>query len=130
MRHIWGCGTAGCRGTDVQLALHPEHPLALTTVLTTLERLLSKGILKREREGKAYRYFALLSEEDLQQRIVEGVMDKLIAQFPKAVAAYFAQQDNAPHGEGQEALLELARRVERAEVGMEKDTPTEEKDGS
>jgi len=130
MRHIWGCGTAGCQGTDVQRALDHEHPLALTTVLTTLERLLSKGILRREREGKAYRYFALLSEDDLQRRIVEGVMDKLIAQFPKAVAAYFAQQDTNPQGEGQEALLELARRVERADVRTGSDAIQEETDGS
>ena len=92
MRHIWHCGERGCLGAEMQEILSRERPLALTTVLTTLERLRDKGILAREREGKAYRYRAALSEEQLQQRIVEGVLGDLIAQFPKAVATYFTQQ--------------------------------------
>jgi len=113
MRHIWACGSEGCQGTEVQRALNPDHPLALTTVLTTLDRLLAKGIVRRDREGKAYRYWAMLSEEQLQQRIVDGVMDRLIAQFPKAVAAYFAQQGLATD-ENTSDLSDLARRVEAA----------------
>lgn len=96
MRHIWPCGAAGCLAAEVQKALKAERPLALTTILTTLDRLHDKGILVREREGKAYRYRAALSEAELQQRIVNGVLGELIAQFPQAVAAYFAQQ--APNG--------------------------------
>lgn len=110
MRYIWACSPEGCQGTDVQRALEPEHPSALTTILTTLDRLLTKGIVRREREGKAYRYWAVYSEEQLQQRIVEGVMDRLIAQFPKAVAAYFAQQGRAGD-ETESDLSDLARRV-------------------
>ncbi len=113
MRHIWRCATSGCRGSEVQRALNTDHPVAITTILTTLDRLLAKGILRREREGKAYRYWAVLSEEQLQQRIVEGVMDRLIARFPKAVAAYFAQQDLSA-GADEEALSALAVRVEEA----------------
>lgn len=113
MRHVWACGPHGCQGMDVQRALNPEHPLALTTVLTTLDRLLAKGIVQREREGKAYRYRPLLSEEQLQQRIVDGVMDRLIAQFPKAVAAYFAQQ-GAAQDENADDLSDLVQRVESA----------------
>lgn len=116
MRHVWACGTDGCQGTDVQRALEPEHPSALTTVLTTLDRLLNKGIVRREREGKAYRYWAVFSEEQLQQRIVEGVMDRLIAQFPGAVAAYFAQQRVPARGSDTD-FGDLAHRVEAAGAG-------------
>lgn len=126
MRHIWACGGAGCQGGDVQRALDSDRPVALTTVLTTLDRLLAKGILRREREGKAYRYWPLLTEAELQQRIVEGVLDRLIAQFPKAVAAYFAQQGD-PEAEGGD-LAELARRVEAA--GSEEDRRSLEQEGS
>jgi len=112
MRHIWSCGDTGCLGGDVQAALEEERPVALTTVLTTLDRLLAKGILRRARDGKAYRYWALLSEEQLQQRIVDGMLDRLIAQFPKAVAAYFAQQPAVPSEAAPDALSTLARRVE------------------
>jgi predicted transcriptional regulator len=113
MRHLWACGSEGCHGTEVQRALEPEHPLALTTILTTLDRLLAKGIVRRERGGKAYLYWAVFSEDQLQQRIVEGIMERLIAQFPKAVAAYFAQQGQVGEA-AQSELHDLVRRVEAA----------------
>lgn len=111
MRLIWDCGEVGCLGLEVQRAQAPNHPVALTTVLTTLDRLLDKGILRREREGKAYRYWAALSEDELQRRIVGGVLDRLIAQFPRAVAAYFVQQKSAKDV----SLLELVQQLQTAD---------------
>ena len=114
MRHVWACGATGCLGAELQEALESHHAVALSTVLTTLERLRDKGILTREREGKAYRYWALLSEEELQRRIVEGVLGDLISQFPQAVAAYFSQQGltDASKTDEKITLDELARRLE------------------
>lgn len=112
MRHIWNCGTEGCQGADVQQALDKERPVALTTILTTLDRLRDKGIIRRERQGKAFRYWHVLSEEQLQERIVTGVMDRLIAQFPKAVATYFAQQGPTGEETSSASLSDLARQVE------------------
>ena len=94
MRHVWGYSKDGCLAAEVHQALDLERPLALTTVLTTLDRLYDKGIVRREREGKAYRYRAVVTELELEQRIVEGVINNLIAQFPKAVATYFSQAEN------------------------------------
>lgn len=113
MRHIWACGPTGCQAADVQRALQDEHPSALTTILTTLDRLLTKGIVRRERDGKAYRYWAIYSEGQLQQRIVAGVMDRLMAQFPQAVAAYFAQQALSSETTAN-TLNDLTRRVQAA----------------
>jgi predicted transcriptional regulator len=115
MRHIWPCGESGCLATEVQQGLEQVRPIALTTVLTTLDRLHDKGILLRVKEGKAYRYRAALTEEQLQQRIVEGVLGDLISQFPKAVATYFAQQGLVPETQDKEEtehLRELASRLE------------------
>jgi len=114
MQHLWACAHHGCLGADVQQTLERVRPLALTTILTTLDRLCKKGILRREREGKAYRYWAAVSEEQLQQRIVEGVLSNLIAQFPRAVAAYFARREDGGEAAGgdQETLADLSRRIE------------------
>ena len=114
MQHIWACPHDGCLAVDVQQALDRVRPLALTTILTTLDRLCTKEILRRERVGKAYRYWAMVSEEKLQQRIVEGVLSNLIDRFPQAVAAYFAHREN-PETSGSsdgKKLAELAQRVE------------------
>lgn len=119
MQYIWACPHDGCLAADVQQALERVRPLALTTILTTLDRLCKKGILRRERMGKAYRYWATVSEEQLQQRIVEGVLSNLIAQFPQAVAAYFAQREDtgAAENRDQERLVDLAQRVEAMKSG-------------
>lgn len=121
MRYIWAHAKDGCLASEVQRNLQQERPIALTTVLTTLDRLYDKGILRREREGKAYRYRAAVTEEQLQQRIVEGVLGDLIAHFPKAVAAYFAQQGLADVAgtDQQEALAELARHLEAARTSQQ-----------
>ncbi len=113
MRCIWDTKEAGVSGGDVQEQIERDHPTALTTVLTTLDRLREKGIVRRERDGKSYLYWANVSEEELQQRIVGGVLDRLITQFPRAVAAYFAQE-GADGGETDKGatLTELARRIE------------------
>jgi predicted transcriptional regulator len=115
MKRVWGSGEAGVLAGDVQQEIDKEHPIAITTVLTTLDRLRDKGIVQREREGKAYRYWTAVSEEELQQRIVGGVLDRLIAQFPKAVAAYFAQQPSGVKAPDKVELADLARRMEEME---------------
>jgi len=55
-----------------------------------------------------------VNERDLQQRIVEGVLSNLTAQFPKAVAAYFAQQGMDGREENAAGLADLVQRVEAA----------------
>jgi predicted transcriptional regulator len=37
-------------------ALHEDRPLAYTTVMTVMENLYRKGWLRRERDGRAWRY--------------------------------------------------------------------------
>lgn len=106
MRYIWECNEAGCLAVEVQQSLESERPVALTTVLTTLDRLFDKGIVDREREGKAYRYRHAITEANLDQRIVEGVLNGLIARFPDAVATYFSQAEVSSN------LTDLARRME------------------
>ena len=131
MRRVWPCGGHGCLAAEVLKALDTERPLALTTVLTTLDRLKEKGILTREREGKAYRYRAALTEAELQQRIVSGVLGELIAQFPQAVAAYFAQQDPrcAESGEEPANLAALAQRLSEVRAGQPEDSDPGETEG-
>ena len=109
MNQVWTNGEMGYLAADIQSALSVAHNVALTTVLTTLDRLLQKGIVTREREGKAYRYHAAVTERQLEQRIVTGVLNKLIARFPKAVATYFSQADTDANESA--SLDELARSI-------------------
>jgi predicted transcriptional regulator len=90
---------------EVHAALPPEPKIAYTTVKTTMERLASKGILNQEKAGKAYLYRASFTEGELERRIVTETLDKLIEQFPQAVASFFVQ----PSPDITEEKLDLLR---------------------
>ena len=95
---------------EVHAALPPQPKIAYTTVKTTLERLAAKGILAQMREGKAYLYRALLNEEELERRIVAETLDKLIEQFPEAVASFFVRPDPKITEEKLELLRDAVER--------------------
>lgn len=48
---------------DVREALRPERDPAYTTVMTVLDKLYRKGVLRRHPVGRAYRYEPVLSRE-------------------------------------------------------------------
>ena len=109
MRHIWRAEGTGCLVSDLQQSMQTEQPMALTTLLTTLDRLFHKGILQRVKEGKAYRYVSAMTEEELEERIVSNVLGNLIERFPKTVATYFAEAGDCDRSR----LSDLASRVQK-----------------
>jgi predicted transcriptional regulator len=96
--------------SDVHGALPAERRVAYTTVKTTLERLADKGILSRAREGKAYLYQAAVSREELERRIVADALDRLVEQFPQAVASFFVRPGSALPAEKLNLLMEAIER--------------------
>lgn len=117
MRRLWDGGPAGCLAVDVQRWIEDAEgrSAAITTVLTTLERLRTKGIVRREADGRAHRFFPAISEADLTQRIVTGILNNLVHQYPQAVATYFAQQEGAGVSLETQALHDLAAQVRAAQ---------------
>jgi predicted transcriptional regulator len=99
---------------DVHLRLPPESRGAYTTVKTTMERLAAKGILSRIKEGKAYHYQAEVTREELERRIVSNALDRLVTQFPDAVASFFVQPDPGVSHEKLALLLEAVERRREA----------------
>jgi predicted transcriptional regulator len=53
--------------------LHEElgGRLAYTTLMTTLDRLYKKGLLRRHKQGKAYFYSPVLSEREYQESLTQ-----------------------------------------------------------
>jgi predicted transcriptional regulator len=75
-----------CTARDVQDGL-AERALATTTVLTVLGRLERKGLVGRERNGRAHRYAAAGTREDhiaaLMRDALDGAPDRgaVLARF-------------------------------------------------
>ena len=59
MNVLWPLGEATVR--DVQQALRPTRPRAYTTIMTILDRLAQKGVVQRQKAGRAWLYRANLS---------------------------------------------------------------------
>lgn len=106
MTVVWSCGPDISVG-DVHAALAEEERGAYTTVKTTMERLAEKGILHQTKAGKAYLYRAALTRAELERRIVSKTLDRLVEQFPDAIASFFVRPDPGVSGD-QLALLEEA----------------------
>lgn len=60
--------------------VQPSFPrLAYTTLMTTLDRLYRKGVLRRFRLGRAFGYEPRCSRDELFGQIVSGHVTKLLA---------------------------------------------------
>jgi predicted transcriptional regulator len=64
MEILWTLGESTVRDVCEQI----ESPRAYTTVMTTLERLFKKGLLTRQKSGRAFRYSPAVSREEWERR--------------------------------------------------------------
>ena len=93
---------------------------AYTTWMTTLDRLYKKGLLKREKEGRAYFYTPSLTREEFERGVAEDVLKGLLGRTDGAEPLLACIVDAV--SESDRALLdELHRLVEekRRELGEE-----------
>jgi len=103
---VWTRGDLAVRDVQSQLA----RPIAYTTVMTTLDRLYKKGVLDRRRAGRAFRYSAALTREQLRASIAGSVLAGLLRSRDAASAPILSNLidsvGDAAHGE------ELLQRLE------------------
>ncbi len=104
---LWTSPT-GATARDVLDAL-PGRDLAATTVLTVLSRLERKGLVIRDRDGRAHRYRAVASREDHVAALMREALDS--AGDRAAALARFADQVDASEAAAlADALDEAVRR--------------------
>ena len=73
MRAIWEIGRGTVR--EIRARLDEENPLAYTTVLTLMDRLHRKGVVRRERRGKAFCYSPLYKADEARRDAVRRVLE-------------------------------------------------------
>lgn len=66
-----------------------EHPVAIHTVITVLNKLVRKGLLRRDRGGDVYEYAARVTEEQFRREVSRRAMEGIMSLGPDAVAASF-----------------------------------------
>jgi predicted transcriptional regulator len=74
MNALWRLGEATVR--EVHAAVASTRPRAYTTIMTILDRLAQKGVVERQKSGRAWVYRAQLSADQARThavvRLVEG----------------------------------------------------------
>ena len=75
MARLWdSSGPVSVR--DVLEDLQRERPIAYTTVMTVLDNLHRTGFVRREKDGRAYKYSATLSREEHTSGLLEQVLSQ------------------------------------------------------
>jgi predicted transcriptional regulator len=72
LRALWTLGDGSVR--DVRQFVDASRPLAYTTIMTVLERLVRKGKLERRKEGRAFVYSPATSRDAVRQVAVRELL--------------------------------------------------------
>lgn len=83
MRRLWQRGTPATVRELVD-ELQQDREIAYTTVMTVLDNLFKKGWLRRELDGRAYRYEPVSSGDEYSAELMRGALDT----SPDHVAAF------------------------------------------
>ncbi|XKF14192.1 BlaI/MecI/CopY family transcriptional regulator [Knoellia locipacati] len=78
MEQLWDLAAQRPEGAsvrDVLETLPAERGLAYTTVMTVLDRLSKKGLVTRERDGRAWRYTPAGTRESLTAETMRASLD-------------------------------------------------------
>jgi predicted transcriptional regulator len=89
MEAVWSLGRSTVR--DVHAVLSEQRDIAYTTVMTTMTRLATKGLLQRDTSGLAHVYRAVIERDDYARSTVGSVLTWLLDRYPEPAAAYLAE---------------------------------------
>jgi predicted transcriptional regulator len=112
---VWQRGTASVR--DIHLAL--DERLAYTTLMTTLDRLFKKGLLTRQKDGRAFCYSPRTTPEELARGLTRRALDGLLGRNPDGVEPLLACIVDAVTEHDRELLDDLDRLIQEKRRALE-----------
>ncbi|MBK9495670.1 MAG: BlaI/MecI/CopY family transcriptional regulator [Xanthomonadales bacterium] len=101
---------------EVVAALSNAQDWQEATIKTLLNRLLNKGAVQAERDGRRYLYSPVLRREDYVRSQSEGLLDRLFGGRLAPLVAQFSEQ----RGLKREDIAELRELLDR----LEDESPT------
>lgn len=97
-----------CTVRDVAQELNVTRPLAYTTVMTVMDRLQQKGVLRREKAGHIWRYSTVHTSHEhaaaVMREVLDGTQDRRAA-----LTSFAAGLDDEARLQLGEALLKLGQ---------------------
>ena len=112
MERMWRCDEISVRELHAEFA--PR--LAYTTVMTTMDRLYKKGMLKRRKVGKAFIYVPALTEQEYQERLTHHLFGMVLNEDKNsgAVLSHFVDAVSDTDEQMLERLDQLVKAKRRA----------------
>ena len=92
MARLWHAGPQAVGEVMEALNGSAERQLAYTTVMTILVRLHDKGLVTRQKEGRHFRYTAVVDESSLEAEAGRRELSRLIDRYGAASVAGFAAE--------------------------------------
>ncbi len=86
---VWSLKDATVR--DVHEELVKDRKIAYTTVMTTMARLASKGLLQRDTTGLAHRYRPTVSQDTYLRGALSRVLGWALDRYPEPAASYLME---------------------------------------
>ena len=112
---IWRRGETSVREMHREF----EDRLAYTTLMTTLDRLYKKGLLVREKEGRAYLYSPRVTREEFERGVAEDGLGGLLETNSGGAEPLLACIVDAVSEQDRSLLDELHRLVEEKRRELE-----------
>lgn len=110
MDSVWASGRP-VPGREVLEDLAAHRRLAYTTVMTVLDRLTRKGLLRRELEGRAFVYAAVLSREEHTAELMAEALEN--ADDRSAALVHFVDYIDSAEADAIRRALTRAQRARR-----------------
>ena len=90
---------------EIHESISTDRNLAYTTVMTVLDRLAKKGLVTRERDGRAWRYQPVSTSEELTADLLRDSLDHLESSDRRAAMMHFLDAASAEEIDDLKAAL-------------------------
>jgi predicted transcriptional regulator len=95
LEHLWSEGPAHPEGLtvrEVHDVVGVQRDLAYTTLMTVLDRMAKKGLVTRERDGRAWRYTAASSRDELTSETMRHALGELAGSERRSALLHFLDE--------------------------------------
>ncbi|HTS63754.1 MAG TPA: BlaI/MecI/CopY family transcriptional regulator [Candidatus Acidoferrales bacterium] len=94
LKALWTLGEGNVR--SVQQSLAHSRPLAYTTVMTVLDRLVRKGKLTRRKVGRSFVYSPTATRDTLRKAAVRELLEGFFDGSPEQLLVFLRTEEAKP----------------------------------
>ena len=107
MDRLWGIEQPGAAMSvrEIHESISAEREIAYTTVMTVLDRMHKKGLVSRERDGRAWRYLPVQTSEELTAGLLRDSLDHIESSDRRAAMMHFLDAASAEEIDDLKAAL-------------------------